>query len=171
MYQPYPGGPGETQAPEQSRPPIPQSVTRAVQFMYAGAAASLIGIIISLTTIGSLKSEIRTRYPNYTTTQVNNAQHLAIGAAIVVGLITVGLWLWMAQMNKAGKGWARIVASVLFGIATLSTLSSLAAAGVASGGVSRIYGIVVWLIGLGAIIMLYRRESSDYFKSASAPRY
>jgi hypothetical protein len=171
MYQPYPGGPGDTQAPEQFRPPIPQSVTRAVQFMYAGAAASLIGIIISLATIGSLKSEIQKRYPNYTTTQVNNAQHLAIGAAIVVGLITVGLWLWMAQMNKAGKGWARIVATVLFGISTLSTLSSLAAAGLAAGGVSRIYGIIVWLIGLGAIIFLYKGDSKEYFRQASAPRY
>jgi hypothetical protein len=169
MYQPYPGGSAQT--PEPFRPEVPQSITRAVQFMYAGAAASLIGIIISLTTLSSLKSDIIKRYPNYTQTQVNNAQHVAIGAAIVVGLITVGLWLWMAQSNKAGKNWARIVSTVLFGLSTLSVLSGLASAGVATGGVARIYGVVVWLIGLGAIILLWRRDSSEYFKSASAPRY
>src|SRR5215469_10960932 len=162
MYQPYPGGTAQT--PEPSSPPVPQSITRAVQFMYAGAAASLVGIIISLTTISSLKSDIIKRYPNYTQTQVNNAEHVAIGAAIVVGLITVGLWLWMAQMNKAGKNWARIVSSVLFGLSTISLLSSLASAGVATGGVARFYGIIVWLIGLGAIVMLWQRQSSDYFK-------
>jgi hypothetical protein len=169
MYQPYPGGTAQT--PEPSRPPVPESITRAVQFMYAGAAASLVGIIISMTTLSSLKSDIIKRYPNYTQTQVNNAQHVAIGAAIVVGLITVGLWLWMAQSNKAGKNWARIVSTVLFGLSTLSVLSGLASAGVATGGVARIYGIVVWLIGLAAIILLWRRQSSEYFKSASAPRY
>lgn len=168
MYQPYPG---EARTPEPSRPPVPQSITRAVQFMYAGAAASLVGIIISMTTIGSLKSDIIKRYPNYTQTQVNNAEHVAIGAAIVVGLITVGLWLWMAQMNKAGKNWARIVSTVLFGLSTISMLSGLASAGVATGGVARLYGIVVWLIGLGAIIFLWQRQSTEFFKSASAPRY
>jgi len=170
MYQPYPGG-GTAQTPEPSRPEVPQSITRAVQFMYAGAAASLVGIIISLTTLSSLKSDIIKRNPNYTPTQVNNAQHVAIGAAIIVGLITVGLWLWMAQSNKAGKNWARIVSTVLFGLSTLSVLSALASAGVASGGVARIYGVVVWLIGLAAIIFLWQRQSSEYFKSASAPRY
>lgn len=168
MYQPYPG---EARTPEPSRPPVPQSITRAVQFMYAGAAASLVGIIISMTTIGSLKSDIIKRYPNYTQTQVNNAEHVAIGAAIVVGLITVGLWVWMAQMNKAGKNWARIVSTVLFGLSTISMLSGLASAGVATGGVARLYGIVVWLIGLGAIIFLWQRQSTEFFKSASAPRY
>lgn len=33
----------------------------------------------------------------------------------------------------------------------------------------RFFGLVVWLIGLGAIILLWQRQSSDYFKGA--PRY
>ena len=72
-YQPYPGG---TQMPEPAtRPPVPQSITRAVQLMYAGAAASLIGIIIALTTLSSIKSQIISRNPSLTATQVNNAEH------------------------------------------------------------------------------------------------
>jgi hypothetical protein len=42
------------------------------------------------------------------------------------------------------------------------------AAAVQGGGVSRIYGFVVWAIGLIAIILLWQRASSDYFR---APRY
>jgi hypothetical protein len=41
-------------------------------------------------------------------------------------------------------------------------------AAVQGGGVSRIYGFVVWAIGLIAIILLWQRASSDYFR---APRY
>jgi len=169
MYQPYPGG-SESQTPEPtSRPPIPQSVTRAVQVMYVGAAASIIGIIVDMTTLSSTKAQIIKRNPTWTTTQVNNAEHAAIGIFIVGGLIGAALWVWMAQMNKAGKSWARIVSTVLFAIETISVLAGAAA--VASGGAARIYGIVVWLIGLAAVILLWQRQSTAYFKSSSAPRY
>jgi hypothetical protein len=163
-YQPYPGG---TQMPEPAtRPPVPQSITRAVQLMYAGAAASLIGIIIALTTLSSIKSQIISKNPSWTATQVNNAEHVAIGILIASGLLGAALWLWMAQSSKAGKNWARIVSTVLFAIQTINVLAGASA--VASGGASRIYSIVIWLIGLGAIIFLWQRSSTEYFK---APRY
>lgn len=161
-YQPYPGG---TQMPEPAtRPPVPQSITRAVQLMYAGAAASLIGIIIALTTLSSIKSQIVSKNPSLTTTQVNNAQHVAIGVLIASGLIGAALWLWMAQSCRAGKGWARIVSTVLFAIDTLAVL--ITNAGTAGGGLTRAYGLVVWVVGLIAIILLWQRASSGYFRSA-----
>lgn len=163
-YQPYPGG---TQLPEPAtRPPVPQSITRAVQLMYAGAAASLIGIIIALTTLSSIKSQIISKNPSLTTTQVNNAEHVAIGVLVASGLIGAALWLWMAQSSKAGKNWARIVSTVLFAIETINVVAGASA--ISSGGASRIYSIVIWLIGLGAIIFLWQRSSTEYFK---APRY
>ena len=166
-YQPYPGG---TQMPEPAaRPPIPQSITRAVQLMYAGAVASLIGIVIALTTLSSIKSQIISKNPSLTTTQVNNAEHVAIGILIASGLIGAALWLWMAQSCKAGKNWARITSTVLFAIETINVLAGAAA--VASGGASRIYSIVIWLIGLGAVILLWQRSSTEYFKSGGVPRY
>lgn len=164
MYQPYPGG---ARVPEPSRPPIPPSVTRAVQIMYAGAAASLIGIIIDMTTLSSTKTEIRNHNPGLTATQLDNAEHVAIGIFIVSGLLGAALWFWMAQSCKAGKGWARIVSTVLFAIDTVNVVAGASA--VPGGGAARIYGIVVWLIGLAAIILLWQRASSAYFKSA--PRY
>jgi hypothetical protein len=169
MYQPYPGG-SESRTPEpSSRPPIPQSMTRAVQVMYAGAAASLIGIIVDMTTLSSTKAQIIKKNPTWTTTQVNNAEHAAIGIFIVSGLIGAALWVWMAQANKAGKGWARIVSTVLFGIETISVLAGAAA--ISSGGATRIYGILVWLLGLAAVILLWQRQSTAYFKGASAQQY
>ena len=165
MYQPYPGG---AQVPESSdRPPAPPSVLRAVQVMYVGAAASLIGIIIDMTTLSSTKSEIIRRNPSLTATQVSNAEHVAIGLFIVSGLLGAGLWIWVAQMCKAGRNWARIVGTVLFAIDTISVFAG--AATVPGGGATRIYSILVWLIGLAAVILLWQRASSDYFRSA--PRY
>src|ERR1700733_3481217 len=165
MYQPYPGG---NQSPEQSQSPAtaPQSVLRAVKVMYVGLAASLIGIVIDMTTLSSTRSAILKRNPSYTAAQLNSAEHLQIGFFIAGGIIGAALWLWMAQSCRAGKGWARVVSTVFFGIDTLTVL--VGAAGVQGGGLSRIYGIIVWVIGLIAIIFLWQRSSSDYFR---APRY
>ena len=162
MYQPYPGG---TQLPEPSRPPIPQSVARAVQVMYAGAVVSLIGIVVDLTTLSSTKSRIESQHHDWTVTQVNNAEHVAIGIFIVSGLLGAALWVWMAQANKAGKSWARITGTVFFVIYTLLLLLGVARAGAAA---STLVSILTWLIGGGTVFLLWRRDSSEYF---NAPRY
>jgi hypothetical protein len=134
--------------------------------MYVGLAASLLGIVVDMTTLSSTRSQIIKRNPSFTTAQINGAEHLEIGLFIASGLIGAALWLWMAQKCRAGRGWARILSSVFFGIETVSLLIGTAAG--QGGGLTRIYGIIVWLVGLTAIIFLWRRSSSDYFR---APRY
>jgi hypothetical protein len=133
--------------------------------MYVGLAASLLGIVVDMTTLSATRSEILKRNPSYTVAQLNSAEHLEIGLFIASGLIGAALWLWMAQSCRAGKGWARVVSTVFFGIDTLSVF--VGAAAVQGGGLSRIYGFVVWAIGLIAIVLLWQRSSSDYFRSAS----
>ena len=165
MYQQFPGGAGPVEPPKAM--PIPQSVQRAVRVMYVGAAASLIGIAVDLTALSSIRSAITQRSTTMTTAQINTAVHVEVGFLIAGGLIGAALWLWMAQSSKAGKGWARIVSTVFFGIDTISALAGTA--GGLGGGATRIYGLVVWVIGLIAIILLWQRPSSDYFRGA--PRY
>jgi len=75
--------------------------------------------------------------------------------------------VWMALMNKAGKSWARIVATVLFGLDTLFLLLGVVRAGAAA---SSVVSILIWLIGLGTVILLWRKDSSEYFTAQSAPR-
>ena len=174
MYQPYPGG---DQPPAQSdqlaapvRPPIPQSVTRAVQVMYLGALASLVGIIIELLTRHSLRTYIhdhstRNGHP-LTAAQVADTYHAELVALVVVGLIGIALWLWMAQKNKAGKNWARITSTVFFALDTLGAIGGLAGGALSGGSVNRFYGLVVWVIGGAAIILLWQRSSTEYFKRA-----
>ena len=70
-------------------------------------------------------------------------------------------------MSKAGKSWARIVATVLFGLDTLFLLLGVARAGAAAG---TLVSIVTWLIGLGAIVCLWRRDASEYFTAVSRPQ-
>jgi hypothetical protein len=165
MYQPYPtsGAPG----PEPVRPEPPVQVQQAVKLMYAGAVVSAISLIITLVTIGSLRTAIHNADPTLTPAKVHSAEVAAVAVAVIFGLIGIGLWIWMAFANKAGKNWARITATVFFALDTLSVLASLRQAEPV---LSRVISIVIWLVGLGAIILLWRRESSDYFAASRRPK-
>ena len=80
------------------------------------------------------------------------------GLSLIVGLATVGSL--RSSLHKAGRSWARIVSTVLFGLDTLFLLLGVARAGAAGG---TLVSILTWLIGLGTIIFLWRKDSSAYF--------
>lgn len=159
MSQPSPARGG--QGPVTDRPPAPQSVLTAVKLMYAGAAFSALEIIISFTTIGGLKSAIKQAYPHYSAAQVHTLEIEGVAGLVISGLLGVGLWILMARLNLAGRNWARIVASVLFGINTLELLSVISRPNTVLG---IAFSVILWVIGLGAIVMLWRRESTAFFR-------
>ena len=164
MYESYPSVPPEAE-PARAEPPA--SVRNAVRLMYAGAALSAIVVIVSLLTIGSLKANILSHYPHYTAAQVHTAEVAGVITSIIGGLLAIGLWLWMARANGRGRSWARIVAAVFFGINTLDLIASFARVHAVG---TLIVGILVWLVGLGAIVFLFSKESGAYFAAQRSAR-
>ncbi len=170
-YQPYPAGGGQM-AP---RPPQPSSVRTAVWLMYAGGALSLISAILVLALGGRIKSAVNKALvknnatlssegkKTLTLSQIHSIASAYVVIIVVVLLIAVALWAWMAWANGRGRPWARIVASVLFGLNTLFLLY-----GISRAGTSTLFTGLGWLIGLAAIIMLWQRASSAYFKPGPA---
>ncbi len=163
MYQPYPSGGKPMEA---LRPDAPVSVLNAVKLMYAGAAVSLVSLVISLTDISGTKTAIRKARPDLTATQISQLNGFIIGLAIVSGLVGIGLWLWMSWANKGGKNWARIFSSVLFALATLDLFGVFSQPKTFLG---LIFPLVTWVIGLGAIVLLWRPDSSRFFKPPVGP--
>lgn len=161
MCQPYPRGRG--QDPVGERPPAPPSVLNAVKLMYAGAAVSAVEVIVSFTTVGGLKSAIRQAHPHYTAAQVHTVEVTSIAGLVISGLLGIGLWILMARLNLAGRSWARIVASVLFAFNTLGLVTTILRPGTATI-LGLVFVVVLWVIGLGAIVFLWRRESSDFLQ-------
>jgi hypothetical protein len=162
MYQPYPG---QTEMPQTQRPPAPAAVRNAVKVMYAGAAASLLGIVIDIITVGATKSAIARRSPNMTASQVSSTQHVLVASFIIGGVIGAAVWIFLARACRSGKNWARITGTVLFAIATLDTVVGLTAP---LAGLVKIWGVIVWLVALAAIVFLWRRESTAFFKATPA---
>jgi hypothetical protein len=58
-----------------------------------------------------------------------------------------------------------VVSAVFFGINTLSLVTSLVLVHAAG---SLIVGVVIWLVGLAAIVLLFSRESGPFFNQQAA---
>ena len=86
---------------------------------------------------------------------------------MIGGLIAIGLWIWMAWANGHGRSWARVLSAVFFGINTLGLIVSLAVrssvAEMHTAG-SLIVGVVVWLIGLAAIVLIFNKKSGPFYQ-------
>jgi hypothetical protein len=164
MYQPYPQG-GEM-PPDPTRPAPPRPVRTAVLLMYTGAALSAVSLIVTVLNFHAIERTIRNASSTLTAQQVHSSAIVAVTIAGVTSLVAIGLWLLMAWGNKNGQNWARITATVLFGLNTLFLLLSFVRATVSA---SLAFSLLVWLVGLGAIVMLWRKESSQYF-AVTGPR-
>lgn len=169
-YQPYPtGSAGNVMS---QRGPQPPSVLNAVRLMYAGAGLGVLGVIFTLIFSGRIKRAVGTaaRRANVTlarehksilsASQIRSLESFTIEFLVAVLVIGVLLWVWMAWANGKGSGWARIVATVLFVLNTLYLVFAASRAGITA-----IFVGLSWIIGLVAIILLWRRESSEYISS------
>jgi hypothetical protein len=152
-------------APPARRPP---SMDRAVMLMRAGAALSLLNVIIGLITLGTIKDNIRQQLidkDNFSQSNLDSAYNVAIGVIIVAGIISIGLWLWMAWANGAGRKWARIVATVLGALSIVGFLSTLAQ------GQQTVLGVVLSaitaILAVAILVLLWNRESGAYYDAQS----
>jgi ABC-type transport system involved in cytochrome bd biosynthesis fused ATPase/permease subunit len=169
-YQPYPTGSAGNVMPQ--RGPQPSSLQNAVRLMYAGAALGALGVIFTLAFSGRIKSAVGTAARNANRTlksegkstlsasQIHSLETFTIEFLVAVLVIGVLLWVWMAWANGKGSGWARIVATVLFVLNTLYLVFAASRAGITA-----IFVGLSWVIGLVAIILLWRRESTEYINS------
>jgi hypothetical protein len=166
MYQPYPSS-GQSAGP--LRPPAPEPVRTAVKVMYAGAAISAAQLVAGLALIiVDIQAAARGQFLGRSLTQM---RPLVITVWIVLGLAAVSLWLWMARENGQGRNWARILSTVLFGLATLQLPGAFTqpTSHAGPGATALYYAVAVlfvaaWLAGAAAVWLLWRSASSAFFK-------
>jgi hypothetical protein len=146
---------------EPRRPPAPAPVLTAARFMYGGAISSAALLIVALPFAGDVKGNVLGHRLTPTP--------LIVTLVILAGLALIGLWLWMARATTQGRRWARILSTVLFGLATLELLSAVDTIG-KNGVAAAFIAALTWLSGLGAVWMLWRPASSAFFESAKQMR-
>jgi hypothetical protein len=156
-----PPGPPAGQPAGPLRPSAPAPVLTAARFMYGGAISTAAYLIAALPFVGDTHGKVL----GYRLTPTP----LIIALAAVAGLALIGLWLWMARATSQGKNWARILSTVLSGLATLELLSALEVIG-KNGVAQAFFAGLTWLSGLAAVWLLWRPASSAFFTSAKAAR-
>ena len=161
MYKPYPDA-EPARRPARARPP---AVRNAIWLMYLGAALEVPAIIADVADRSAIRQSILRHHPGDTAAQLGRAENGQIVLLVILGLIGLALWLWMAWANGRGLAWARIVAAVLYGISTVGLPFSLVLSGNAP---LLAIDVVGWLAGTGAIVLLFSRQSRPFFRPAPA---
>lgn len=193
----YNPGPGYAQpaAPVPPGDPAqrPQPLKVAVWLMWAGAAFSVVYLLALGTwmrpymTAVMRNVEAQDGSPAGAPDPVAFANSFVIGFIAVSGAFYIGLWLWMAWKNGAGRNWARILATVFFGVSCVSlpqlltggalsrsmspALNEGSAATVAIPGFSAwliAAGLVYWAIGLTVIILIWQKASTRFYRAQQA---
>lgn len=159
QFDPYqvPGGP----RPDGRQ--MPAAVRRATSAMFVGGVLSVVSGVWNI----------------HAETAGNSAAVGLVGEAGVFGAaVDLGLWVWMAMANRAGHHWARVTGTVFFGIATLSTLSTVLLGSFVKNlhdtngntvqmpglnGLSIALAIVLWLLGLYATVMMWNKGNGSFY--------
>ena len=151
---------------------VPGPVRKAARFLLAGGATTA---LISLFWIVVVVAD-RSALTDSNGKKITNAQFASgLTQQIVQYAIFIGLWVLMARMNRAGHNWARIVASIFAAYSTYNSyqlVNSLTSGATIT--VVEVIFIVVslltWVLGIIAISLLWRSESSVYFRSRTEAR-
>ena len=162
MYEPYPA---TEPALGPDRIPRPRTVRNAMRLMYLGAALEVPALIIAVVTRSTFKPAILQAHPGYTSAQLHSAEIARTVPLVIAAPIVAALWLWMAWANGRGLAWARIVSAVFFGIATADLAVALARS---SDTASLVLGVVTWLVGLGAIVLIFSKQSRPFYRPGGA---
>lgn len=171
-YGSYPTGPAGAPRQAPPAPEQPSSISLAVKLMVTGAVVSLLSLVVALVGLGSLKDDIarqlREDDPSVTQSTIDAAYAVGIVFAVVVGAISVLLWLWMAWKNGQGRSWARVVATVLGALNVVFTLLSFAAGGLET--VTLLLSLVNLVLAVVILVLLWRKESTQFFEGHTAAR-
>jgi hypothetical protein len=135
--------------------------------MYTGAGLALLGLLVGLGTLHSLRTTIEQQNPSATHAYVDSTLGTAVFSLIFLGGVGTLLWLWMARLTRRGERRARTISTLLFVLATVAAIN-LSSRGEATP-VSGVFGLLEWVTGLIAVILLWSVPSRRYFDALRPP--
>lgn len=151
---------------------IPGPVRKSVRWMLAGGAITAVLAVFWVIVAVADKNALT----NSNGQKLTSGQFAGGVAEIFVEfLVPAVIWVLMARFNRAGANWARWVASVLCAINTFDAyrLVNSLHGGITLTVVDIVYialTLVIWLIGVIATALLWRTESTAYFRARAAAR-
>lgn len=142
-------------------PPRPKAVDTAVQLMIGGTVVGGIGGVISAFN-GDLAAAVRRAMPDASPAEAEMIARAVPIAGVVGVLLTIGVFVFLAVMIRAGRNWAR---AVLGGLTAFSLISFLSAAAQTNAEPSLMWTLADVACCTAAVVYLFGKESSAYFRA------
>jgi len=156
--------------------PVPEDVGTAYQLWWAVVALSLAQVLVALAGvlldrdayIDQLARDLSARDPSLTATRstIELVLYGGIAVGVAIGVALGALTLLMAVQMRRGKAWARTVLTMAGTFLVLLAVPSLFGLGETTGAASMISGglaILAAVAAVGAIVMMHRRASNEFF--------
>ena len=158
---PGPYGPG---GPLPGAPAVyepPSTIRRAAMLMVVRAVLGVIGLVLSVATIGSLRTQIRNSQSTLSASTVNALVNTSIVVTVVLGIAFAVLYVLLSRKLLQRRNWARIVTIVLSSLGVLTLLGSLVQRQTTLG---RATSVVVGLCDLAILVFVLMKPSREYFQ-------
>lgn len=133
--------------------------------MYVVSVCYLLLAVLAIVTRDAAIAANRESDTNLTDAEVVAAVSGLVLIAVVIGLVVAAAGIVAAINLTRGRGWARVMATVVVGTALLFSL--LGARG--SGGLAIALHALVIISGVAALVLLYRRASNAFFARPRLP--
>lgn len=161
-FDPAAGGYGQPPEP-------PKSLTNAVILMWVGAGIAALSLLALFFTDrdAAVDQLLSTDGLEMSQSEAESAVDLFTNFTIAIGILSIGLWVLMAVMNRRGKSWARIMATILGGLNIVFTLFSFSQP---TSTVNMVMNILNVVLAAAILFLLYRPESSEYYAAQSRQR-
>jgi len=138
----------------------------ALATMYAGAGLTVIAALspfIDQATTTVLADHVREGYPAYGAGEINAAVTAYTVILAVVGVLGLLGWLGTGWAVRAGKGWARLLATAMFAIGACVAIAAATTKDTSGDvGLAPLLGwlqVLPCLPGLAAVVLLWRRAA------------
>ena len=150
---------------------LPAPLATAVKLMYAGAAIAVLSALSNLLMRDAIHDAIvkanETATKKLSPADIDTATTSAMTFGLIFGLIGAGLWVLTAQLNKRGKKWARVMATI-FAVLSVLSLANTVAADVPL--LIKALSLVSTIVGVAAAVLLWAKANNPYYEQNSRPR-
>jgi serine/threonine protein kinase len=156
-----------------ARADIPPPVLGSIRLMYLGAAVTLADVIIGAVVAARdnaywVNHQHAARLAIRLAAKHNQQMAGALDLTVVLGgAIGIVCWLVIARACRRGRSWTRIAGTILLALDTAGLLTVLLATH--NDPAVKAASLVVWILGLAAVVPLWGRQASNFFLSWRKP--
>jgi hypothetical protein len=142
----------------------PRTVQAAVCLMYAGVAAELASLIISVATASSVQAAYARGYPRGAAAAVHHAVTAQLLKNDAGTAIAIGGWLLLAWALGRGHNLARFAFAAFVALDSLAVLKAIGQGAAVHAPADMAAAAVVWLLILAAMVLLCTGASNRYYR-------